>query len=49
MGTLKPQNNGPFYSSMMIGTLAGDGYIWYILRRLGEAPDRPGPSSLYQM
>ena len=26
MGTLKPQNNGPLYSNMVIGTLAVDGW-----------------------
>ena len=26
MGTLKPQSNGPSYSSMVIGTLAIDGW-----------------------
>ena len=26
MGTLKPQNSGPLYSNMVIGTLAVDGW-----------------------
>ena len=26
MGTSKPQNNGPLYSNMVIGTLAVDGW-----------------------
>ena len=39
MGTLKPQSNGPYYTAVVIGTLAVDGwagYIWY-------SEERPGP------
>jgi len=31
MGTLKPQSNGPLYSSMVIGTVAVDGWAVSIL------------------
>ena len=51
MGTLKPQSNGPLYSSMVIGILAVDGwagcYIWY--SEEGPEQARLVPSSLYKM
>jgi len=37
MNTLKPPSNGPLYSNAVIGTLAVDGYIWYILEVGGAA------------
>jgi len=52
MGTLKPQSNGSLYSSMVIGTLAVDG--WAVTfgtarRGLGGLRPCPVPSLLYQM
>jgi len=52
IATLKPQSNGPSYSSTVIGTLAVD--VWAVTfgtarRELGGAAACPGPSSLYQM
>ena len=48
MGTLKPQGNGPLYSSTVIDWYTTRSwvrcYIWYS----GLRP-RPVPSSLYQM
>jgi len=52
MGTLKPQSNGPLYSSTVIGTLAVDRWaVTFGTERRGQggAPARPDPSSLYQM
>jgi len=51
MGTLKPQGNGPLYTSTVIGALAVD--KWAVtfgtaMRGLGGGPARPGPSSLFQ-
>jgi len=51
-GTLKPQSNGPLYSSTVIGTLAVDGWAvtFGIARRgLGGPWTCPVPSLLYQM
>jgi len=50
--SLKPQSNGPSYSSTVIGILAVDGWdvtFGTARRGLGGAAARPGPSSLYQM
>jgi len=52
MGTLKPQSNGPLYSSTVIRTLAVD--VWAVTfgtasSGLGGLRPRPNPSSLYQM
>jgi len=52
MGTLKPQSNGPLYSSTVIGPLAVDG--WAVTfgtarRGLGDLWPRPVLSSLCQM
>ena len=52
MATIKPQSNGPLYSSRVIGTLAVD--EWAITfgtarRKLDRLRPRPVPSSLYQM
>ena len=55
MGTVKSQSNGPLYSTMVIGTLAVDGWVVTFgtvrteegIGRIAAA--RPGPSSLYQM
>jgi len=52
MVTLKPQSNGPSYSSTVIGTLAVDGWdvtFGTAMRGLGGLWPRPVPSSLYQM
>ena len=52
VATLKPKSNGPLYNHTAIGTLAVDGWtVTFGTARtgLGEAPARPGPSSLYQM
>jgi len=52
LGTLKPLNNGPLYSNIVIGTLAVDGWavIFGTARRgLGGLGPRPVPSSMYQM
>jgi len=51
IATLKPQSNGPSYSNIVIGTMAVDGWadiFGTVIRGLGGAPARPGPSSLYQ-
>jgi len=48
MGTIKPQSNGPLYSSTVSGTLAAVTF-GTARRGLGGAAARPGPSSLYQM
>jgi len=52
MDTLKPQSNGPLYSSTVIGTPAIDG--WAVTfgtsrRGLDGLRPHPVPSSLYQM
>jgi len=52
IATLKPQSNGPSYSSTAIGTLAVDGWavtFGTAMTGLGGAAARPGSSSLYQM
>jgi len=53
MGTLKPQSNGPLYSSTVIGTLVVDGWAvtFGTARRdlQGALRLRPVPSLLYQM
>jgi len=52
MSTLKPQSNGPLYSSTVIGTLAVDGWavtFGRATRGVGRLRPRPGSSSLYQM
>jgi len=36
MATLKPQNNGPLYSSTVIGTLAVDGELLHLVQRGGD-------------
>jgi len=43
MDTLKPQSNGPLYSSTVIGTLVFDGWtdIWYSEGGLGGSPPNP--------
>jgi len=55
MGTVKSQSNGPLYSTMVIGTLAVDGWAVTFgtarrglggLRRSAQSPPQ---SSLYQM
>jgi len=52
MGTVKPQSNGPLYSSTMVDTLAVDG--WAVTfgtarRGLGGLRPCPVPSLLYQV
>jgi len=52
LAILKSQSNGPLCSSMVIGTLAVDG--WTVTfgtarRGLGGLQPCPGPSSLYQI
>jgi len=52
MGTLKPHNNGPLHSNIVMGTLAVDGWavsFGTVRRDLGGASARPIPSSLNQM
>jgi len=52
IATLKPQSNGPSYSTTVIGTLAVDGWtVTFGTARMGldGAAARRGPSSLYQM
>jgi len=49
MDTLKPQSSGPLYISMVIGTLAVDGWtvtFGTAMRGLGGLRPRPGPSSI---
>jgi len=50
MGTLKPQSNGPLYSTTVTGTLAVDGWdvTFGTVARVGLGPC-PVPSSIYPM
>ena len=43
MGTLKPQSNGPLYSSTVIGTLAVDGWAATLVPYSEEGPGRLQP------
>jgi len=50
MGTLKPQSSGPLYSSMVICTVAIDGWaVTFGTARTDLTWAGPGPFSLYQL